>query len=224
MAAALVQQANNSEGGVANTIAAALTGAASTNRLIMCITDRDGYAISGITDTVNGAWTLAGNGISAAAAARRAAIYSFPNGGAGNPTATATLAAASPKDASLSEWSGTGTGAADTSNSATSAAATSHSCGSITPSGASLLIAVLGTSADHGGVTAPAGFTLLTVHGSAQQRCAYAYKTGHTGAITPSFTTVNAVSSDAVVVAYLEAGGGGGGSAVKNRQLLLGVG
>lgn len=220
MAAALVQQATNNEGGAGTTITAALTGVASGNRLVVLVRDRDGTGVSSISDSVNGSWTLAGNGVSHSVDDARVAIYSFPNSASGNPTVTVTMAGSAQKDVNFSEWSGTGTGGTDATATGNTAAATTHSAGSVTPSASALVFGCIGFSADPGTRT-PSDFTSLNIDAGASARQWYGYKVSSTGATNPTITTGNSVSSDSCTAAYLETATAGG---VKNRQLLLGVG
>lgn len=204
---ALVQQATNSEGGAAATITASLTGVTSGNRLSVMLRERDGVAVSSISDSVNGSWTLAGNGVSYSVDDARVAIYSFPNSASGNPTVTITMAGTSPKDVNFAEWSGTDTGGADTTSTNNNASGTSHTCGTFTPSASALILAVIGFQADPGTRT-PTDFTALSIDGGASPRQWYGYLTGTPGAITPTITTGNTVTSDAAAVAFLETTGG----------------
>ena len=213
MAASLVQQSTNAEAGLATTITASLTGVTSGNRLIVCIRERDGTAVSSISDTVNGSWTLTGNGVTQSIDDARVAIYSFPNSGAGNPTVTVTMAGTAPKDVNLSEWSGTNTGAADNTATFNQTSGTSHAAGTFTPSASALVIAAIGFSADPGTRT-PSGFTSLNIDAGAAARQWFGYATGVTGASTPTITTSNTVTSDGAMAGFLETGGGGGGGGV----------
>lgn len=205
MAAALRTQTANSGSG---DVAATLTGVQSGDLLICCIHERDGAAITGVSDTVNGSWTQA---VTRAITAARVAIFYFQNSGAGNPVITVDQVGAAPMNISTSAWSGCATtGGADTTGNAGNSSTTSHTHGSVTPSASALLITVCGGGA-LGADTLNTGFTMFnrdTTQLSGQQF--FAYKATHTGALNPTHTSANTQSTDGVVAAFLEAGGGGG--------------
>lgn len=206
MAAALRTQNTGSANGAAD-VTATLTGVALGDLLTLCLYERDGAAISSISDSVNGAWTQV---LTRAAVAARIAIYYFPNSAAGNPLVTATLGGTSPRDINVAAWSGIQTvSPLDTSNNAGNSAQFDHLHGSVTPSASSLLITCLGLGNDHGGMTEHAGFVALDTDPGVTNagRRYFAYKLSHTGAINPTHTSTNSQSSDAGVAAFLEAAG-----------------
>jgi len=210
MAAAIRVQTTGNDGGTA-AVSGTLTGVQSGDLLTVQFRERDGVSITSVSDTVNGAWTLA---VTRAVTAARAGIYYFEGSAAGNPVVTVQFSGSSqPSDAVFIAWSGVeASGALDTTNSGGNSGTTTHSPGAITPSASSLVLTVVATGSDHGGETQPSGFTDLPPDGGAtSNRQAYAYKVGHTGSVTASTTTTNAVNSDAVVAAFLESAGGGGG-------------
>lgn len=212
MAATLTSQTTGTEAGTVNVTVA------SGERIIVTLREASG-ATMGVSSSLDGAFTEVRT--SAALAARVSIFYlQAPSTG----THTITVTGGSTRDFNVQVWAGLQNAAADTSNATTNSGTTSHSHGAITPSGTALVITAMG-STDHGGMTPNAGFTALSVDGLASgNRQFYAYKTGHSGSITPTHTSTNSCSSDAVCAAFLETGGGGGGSRITNRQLILGVG
>jgi hypothetical protein len=212
----------NTGASAAATVTTTLTGVVAGDFLAVCIYERDGNAISSVSDDVNGAWTLAEQ---RAVTAAQTALYYKANSGAGAPVVTVTIGGTTPRDINAQAWSGMPTSATpDTSAEAGNSSVTAHTHGSITPSAASLVLTCLGTGANHGGVSAyHSGFTGLNVDAGVTDanRRAYAYKVTHTGAVDPTHTTVNSVNSDGIAVAFAQSAGGGGST----RQLLmLGVG
>lgn len=186
-----------------------LTGVQSGDLLVICIYERDGTAITGVSDDLNGAWTSA---VTRGAVAARIGIFYFANSGAGNPTITASVAGTAPKGCNVSAWSGCATSSPlDTTGNAGNSATTSHTHGSITPSAASLVITATGYGNDPGALTLHTGFTALTADTTILEfaRQAWAYKVTHTGTINPTHTATDAQSSDAVCAAFLEAAAGG---------------
>lgn len=212
MAATLTSQTTGTEAGTVNVTVA------SGERIIVTLRERDGSAMT-VSSSLDGGLTQV---VTSAALAARASIFYLQAPTAG--THTITVSGGSVRDFNVQVWAGLQNAAADTSNSATNNSVTSHSHGAITPSAASLIITALG-STDHGGFTPNSGFTALSVDGLAtNNRQYYAYKTGHTGSITPTHTSTNSCLSDAVCAAFLESGGGGGGGSKPKSLLTLGVG
>lgn len=213
----------NTASGTTGTITAQLAGVQAGDLLTMCLYERDGNSITTPTDDVNGgSWTQA---VSRATTAARVAIFYFQNSAAGSPTVSLTISGTSPRDINVAAWSGMATtGGTDATNNAGNSATTSHTHGSVTPSASALVLACLGLSNTHGGITQNSGFTALNVDaGGSSQRQNYAYKLAHTGAINVTETTTSTVSSDAGVAVFLESAGGGG-STPAFRSALLGVG
>lgn len=214
MAAALrVQATANSGAGV--TLVATLSSVQSGDLLVACFRERDGTTINSVSDDVNGAWTVA---VTRSVTAAQIAVYYLQNSAAGSPQVTVTFSGGSVQaDGNFSAWSGVVTASAlDATNSAGNTAATTHSPGSITPSAAALVLSCAGFGADHGGGAPATGFTALNVDGGATvNRQIYSYKVTHTGAITASNTSTNAVNSDACVASFLEA------SVVARRFILV---
>jgi len=205
--------------GTTGGVTAQLTGVLSGDLLTLCFYERDGNSITSVSDDLNGAWTQA---VVRATTAARSGIYFFKNSAAGNPTVTLTISGTSPRDFNFAAWSGmVTTGGADTTNNAGNSSVTSHTHGSVTPSASALILTALGIGADHGGNTLNAGFTALNIDASAAtNKQIYGYKLAHTGAVNPTHTTVNSVSSDGVVATFLESAA----SASARRLTILGVG
>lgn len=182
--------------------------------VVVTLRERDGSTMA-VSDSINGSYTLA---VNAPLTVGRCGIYYFRNSGAG--TATFTVTGGTVRDYVVSVWSGmqTGVGTFDTSGSVTSAAGTSHAhAGSnITPSASAVVITAWAGTGDHGGVTPHTGFFILNASatGGGVARQYYAYKLAHTGAINPTHTSVNSITTDGAVAAFLESGGGGGSTAV----------
>lgn len=203
---ALRTQNTASGSGVAN--ASCSVTVVSGDRIVVCIYERDGGAISSVTSDIDGALT---QDRQRAVTAAQSAIYSKSNATGGTHTITVDFGTGRTFDFTVAVFSGQATTGADTTNAAGNSATTSHGYGAVTPSASALVITCLGTGSDHGGATVPAGFTALNVDAGANtNRQSYAYKEGHTGAVTPTTTTVNSVSSDGTIAAYLESAGGGG--------------
>jgi hypothetical protein len=207
MAASLRVQ-NVSSDNDANLVAS-LTGVVSGDLLLACIYERDGTAITGVSDDINGSWTQA---VTRGAIAARIGIFYFANAASGNPTITAAIAGTAPKGFNVSAWSGVVTSSPlDTTGNAGNNAAgmppNDQTHGSITPSAASLIITATGYGNDPGAITLHSGFTALTNDTTILEhaRQSWAYKPGHTGTINPTHVSTNSQSSDAVCAAFLEA-------------------
>lgn len=183
------------------------------DRIVVCIYERDGGPITAVNSDVSGALT---QDRQRAATAAQSAIYSKENVAGGTHTITVDFTVNRTFDFTVAVFSGQATTGVDATNAAGNSSTTSHGYGSVTPSASALVITCLGIGSDHGGATVPAGFTALNVDAGANiKRQSYAYKEGHTGAITPTTTTTNSVSSDGTIAAYLESAGGGGGAALR---------
>ena len=176
--------------------------------IVVTLRERDGSTMA-VSDSVNGAYTRA---LAAPITVGVAEIWYFRNSAGG--TANFTVTGGSLRDYNVSVWIGmqTGAGTLDTTNSNTNSATTSHAHGSVTPSASALIVTAL-TCGTHGGFTPHSGFTALTAgpSGSGVDRQHYAYKLAHTGAVNPTHTSGNSITSDACCAAFLESGGGGGG-------------
>lgn len=196
MAASLTSQTTGTEAGTVNVTVG------SGERIIITLRERDGSTVSA-SSSLDGALTQV---VTSAAVAARASIFYLQSPSVG--THTITVSGGSVRDFNVQVWAGLQNAAADTSNSATNSSTTSHSHGAVTPSASALIITAMGAT-DTGGTTPHTGFTALNIDGLATtNRQFYAYKAGHTGAITPTHTTTTTASSDAVVAAFLEATGG----------------
>lgn len=197
MAAVKVSEATGNE-----SADAVLTGVPAGARVIVTVRERDGSTVT-VLDDQNGSYA---QDVSASTIGSRAAVFSFANSAAG--TLNLTVAGGTVRDYNASVWTGLAAGAVDTTNTGSTVSATSHPHGSITPSASALIITAMGCGS-HGGITQHAGFTALTVNptGGAVDRQNFSFKISHTGAITPTPTSVNTVFSDAVVAAYLESAG-----------------
>ena len=198
MPATLTSQTTGTEAGTINVTVAA------GERIIVTVRERDGTAVT-CSSSLDGALTQV---VTSAALAARVSIFYLQAPTTG--THTLTVSGGSVRDFNAQVWAGLQNAAVDTTNNTTNSSTTSHGHGAVTPSATALLITCMG-STDHGGMTPYAGFTALTIDGLAtNNRQFYAYKTGHSGAITPTHTSTSSASSDAVVAAFLETAGGGG--------------
>jgi hypothetical protein len=206
--AALVQQtAAFDAGGSSGTRALTATAGSLLVATIVC---RDGTDITGVSDTVNGAWSVALK--TGASSGRRAAIYYRMNSGAGSLTVTVTLAASETAlSFAVSEWSGIATTSAlDQSNEATNFGATSHSHGSITTTGAGVIITSAGLNSNLT-ETVAGGFT--EINNGSRAWAQYKISSG-VETTTGAFTTAGSGDSTTVIANFLNASGGGGGSGI----------
>jgi len=169
--------------------------------IVVALRERDGSTMA-VSDSVNGAYTRA---VAAPVTTGVSEIWYFRNSAAG--TASFTVTGGSVRDYNVSVWSGmqTGAGVADTTNSTTNSATTSHTHGSVTPSALALIVTAF-CSGTTGGMTPHSGFTALAngASGLGADRQYYAYKLAHAGAVNPTHTSVNTITSDACVAVFLE--------------------
>lgn len=213
-AQALRTDATGTDTGTVTTVSATLSGVQAGDLLVACTVERDGGSFTGISDTVNGAWTQV---FSRAASAARVALYYKENSSSGNPVVTATYGSStSPKIIAAAAFSGMATSTVlNTSANTSNAGVTAHPHGSISPSGTVMVFTCQGYGNDSNGVTYDTGFTglsSLTWPVGWANRGGVSYKLSHTGTVNASNTTTNAVNDEGGSGAFVQSGGGGGGS------------
>jgi hypothetical protein len=185
------------------------------DRIIVCVREHNGTAITSVSSDVDGALTQEVNRSVNAANVYIWSLRASATGG-NHVITVATAGGNTTFDFNASTWGGVvTTGAADTSTGNGGAATTTPNHGSITPSAAALIITAWGGGSDNGGETGGSdGMTALQNTADANSgnvgKQYYQYKVTHTGAIDGDFTTTNSVAYDGVIAAFLESGGGGG--------------
>lgn len=197
----LIQQQGNA-GVTSTTNTRTLTSVVAGSTLVCQVGNRSSSDLpTGISDTVNGAWTLT-NGVGLGASGIAAGVYFFPNSGSGSPVITVTYSASVQNIMACQEW---GVGAAavteETSNSLSGSAGTSQSHGSITTAGAGL---VLTASIQPASLTetVASGFTALTDNALRLWNQYEIRATGYT--TTGTYTTVESSNTVGVIVALVE--------------------
>lgn len=184
-----------------------LTSVVAGSTLVVMIGNRTSTDLpTGISDTVNGAWTLT-NGVGNGANGIASGIYFFPNSGAGSPVITVTYSASVTNIMAAQEWGVSNSSVTEeASNSASNAAGTTHSHGSVTTAGAGLILTACvqsGTLTE----TVASGFTALTDNGL---RLWMQYKITTTGETTTgSYTSVESAGTEGTILALMEPSAGG---------------
>jgi hypothetical protein len=214
MAIALGAQAiNSTPGSSATTHTAALT-FSSGDLVVVCTASRDNVAVTSVGDSVNGAasYTRAGAAGYDASTGWYAEIWYFENSGSGAATITVTWASGVRAGINAQRWTGAATSSAlDQNNENTNASGTSHPHGSITTTGAGLMITSLNTAGGFTSHTPEGTFTALTGNGAqGYDRSAYAYRIV-TGSTTDenTHTTGSAVTSQGKIASFNEPAAGG---------------
>jgi len=223
MAIAFSSQAVNSTSGTSQTTHTATLTLSAGDLVVVCVGTRDGVTIDSCVGSLNGAYTLVDPTIVNTNNSNKSAIFFFENSASGSETVTVTLSAAGRAGVNISNWTGAATSGAadqDDGNFITSAA-TSHTSGSITTTGAGLIIvhAVIGGAS--GGFTFT-DFTALTSPDSARYNPFYRIVTGSTEE-TGDYSTVNSVLSTNKMASFNEAAAAGG-TPPSSRLMLLNVG
>lgn len=138
------------------------TAVSSGNTLVAMVVLRTTQTDTGISDSVNGAWTCpAGANYSDGSA--KVMICYFNNTGAGTPTLTLSLGGNSATYWNLTEWSGVANSSPEDGTSEGADAATPFSAGAgLTSTSAGLITCVFGAGANFTGGTPATGFTNLT--------------------------------------------------------------
>jgi len=181
-----------------------LTGVLANDLIVSLIRDRDAQTLDNVDDDVNTAHTP---GPSTTGDSHALSAYKI-NSGAGDPDVVVTFLGACVMSFNTSVWIPDGTITLEDDNASANASGTSHPCGSVTLSGAGLIIAgfLLNVGAA-GTLTPPAGFTALTDDGSGRSKYYYKISSGET--VNPTLGTTDPVLSDCVVMAFLDSPAGG---------------
>lgn len=172
---------------------------------VVLISARDDQAISSVVGDVNGEYTVAGTVNHQAATGQRSAIYHFQNCASGTETVTVTWAGTVRASINFSRWTGAATtGALDQTNELDNVATTTPNHGSITTTGAGLIVTAYSPSGDPGATT-QTGFTALT-RGPSFVRDWYGYRIV-TGSTTEDgdLSTTNTLSGPGNIASFNEA-------------------
>jgi hypothetical protein len=214
------QAVNASPSSAATTHTASLTTSAG-DLVVVLVGERDYTGVSGVSGSVNGAYTQAGTAVAEGAGETRAEIWYFENSGAGTETITVTFNGSTRAGINASRWTGAATSSAlEDNGGATNASGTTHNSGSITFTGPGLIIEVGCLSAYWGDPDPPEssdGFTLMTTTGAEREAFFYKLSSGET--TDGTFTTNGSVISSVKIASFIEAGGGGGGGEVSGTPV-----
>ena len=222
MAIALGTQAVNTDATTSATTHTVTLALNAGELAVLCIAARDTAVISSVVGSANGAYTPAGSVQTNGAVV--SAIYYFENSGAGTETVTVTTNANSRMALNLSSWTDAATASAlDQVNGANGASGTAHNPGSITTTGAGVIITAYSFSTDEGAFT-QTGFTALTaVAAFARDNFGYRIVTGST-TDDGDITITNAATSAARIASFNEpASGSVVGSVIGGKLLGRGV-
>lgn len=209
MAIAFGAQASGVQTSAADTTIEATITAVAGDLITVLIVARDVVTISSVVGSLNGAYTAAGALQTTPASNDRAAIYYFENSSGGSETVTVTFSANVRGSINVARWTGAATsGALDQNNGqSNNPATTTPHHGSITTTGAGLIVTSMAAGGDIGTPT-QSGFTGLT-RGSLYVRDWYGYRIV-TGSTTEDgdLTGANSVVAAGKIASFLEAGGG----------------
>ena len=140
MAIALGAQATGSSPGTATTERTASLTLSAGDLVVVLATDRDDGGVTGVSGSVNGAYTQAGTGAATGGTAR-ASIWYFENASAGSETITVTYGGSVRGWFNASRWTGAATSSAlEDQGSNTNASGTTHNAASITFTGPGLIV------------------------------------------------------------------------------------
>lgn len=224
MTIAFVQQSGaTQESGAVTSTQKTLTGVLANSLIALVITNRDsGDFVTGVSDTVNGAWP-AGLGNTGGGVAPGSSIWYFLASGSGNPTATITFNRALQNPAVLNflEFSSAGTASLNDSDiTQANSATTSHPCGSVDISAAGLILTTSALSGgDSTGYSAAANYTKLSDGGGFRIISQYRIATGTLTGESATWTSgVDSINTSAVMASFVES------ATTVKRMLLLGVG
>jgi hypothetical protein len=213
------QAVNASPSSAATTHTASLTTSAG-DLVVVLVGERDYTGVSGVSGSVNGAYTQAGAAVAEGAGETRAEIWYFENSGAGTETITVTFNGSTRAGVNASRWTGAATSSAlEDNGGATNASGTTHSSANITFTGPGLIIEV-GCFSGYYGDPVPSssdGFTALT--NTAMEREEFFYKLSSGETTDGTFTTTSAIISSVKIASFIEAGGGGGGGEVSGTPV-----
>lgn len=228
MAIALGAQAVNTTPASSSTTHTASLTLSTGDLVVVCVACRDNVAVSSVGDTVNGAasYTRAGAAQFDATDGTYSEIWYFENSGAGAATITVTWASAVRAGLNASRWTGAATASALDQNSGNNngPGVTAHTAGSITTTGAGLMIASYQTTGNPGTRTFGTWTALTGNDAQGYDRSCFGYRIV-TGATTDDadMTTGNACDTSGKIASFNEAAAGGGTSHHKHITL-LGVG
>jgi hypothetical protein len=203
---ALLQETTVAEVGSGSSVTRTLPGVTAGSCLTLLVGSQFAEVPTGVSDDVNGAWAAADVVNTDGSTSIR--IYAFPNSGAGDVTITIAYTSISANiHASAQEWSDVQTSSIlDQQNSNDTSGVTSHDCGSITTTGATVIVSAAEFNSGET-MTPGAGFTALNAAG----RFAAQYKISASAETTTApFSTGTTTNASCAVAAYKTGGGGGG--------------
>lgn len=223
MAIAFGAQAVNASPATAATTHTATLTTSVGDLVVVLVAERDYSGTSGVSGSVNGAYTQAGATVLEGAGETRAEIWYFENSGAGTETITVTFNGSTRAGINASRWTGAATSSALEDNAgATNASGTTHSSGSITFTGPGLIIEV-GCFSGYTGDPSPSssdGFTAMTE--TAMEREAFFYKLSSGETTDGTFTTTSPVISSVKIASFIEASSGDPEGSLIQGKLLRG--
>lgn len=182
-----------------------LSGLSAGDLIVGTIRTRDGETPATFETDLSGALTLAvqrGNGVG-----DYTAIYYDMNASAGDNVVTATFSGGAIGGIMAYAFAGIRTsGALDQTNNAANASGVSHNSGSITTTGAGVIVQHFAFSADHGPTVSDTGFTLNT---ASVANAVAGYKlSGSTETTNGAVTTTNSVTSNSTIANFLDVAAG----------------
>lgn len=234
MAIALGAQAVNATPGTTSTTHTVALTFSAGDLVVVCVACRDNVAVSSVGDSVNGAasYTRAGAAQQDVGDGTIAELWYFQNSGAGAATVTVTFAATARAGVNGSRWTGAATSSALDQNSGNNngPTVTAHTAGSITTTGAGLMIASYQTTASPGTRTFGTWTALTSNDAQSYDRSCYGYRIV-TGATTDDagMTSGNGSDSSGKIASFNEASAGDpegsliGGKLLRGGLLLHGV-
>lgn len=226
MAIALGAQAGNATPSTTATTHTATLTLSTGDLAIVLVSSRDGgNTIDSVVGDVNGAYTRVGTDQYDTSGNGRVSCWRFENCASGSEIVTVTFSATSRAAVNFSRWTGAATASAlDQTNAQNNASGTAHNCGSITTTGAGLIVTVYAFGGDEGATT-QTGFTALTAAAGGYARENWGYKIiASSESNTGSLTSTNSLASAAKIASFNESGGGGGSTPKAKRRSLMGVG
>lgn len=186
------------------TASCVLEGLAVGDVITVLLRERDGAVPSSVTSSLDGALTNRVNNDNAGDAFVR--TYTLLVATAGDHTITVTFGGNSVFGFYADAWSGLASAVPSVSNTADNASGTSHSNGSVTTTGAGLILTMTGVLADASPYTAASGFTLS----SSGYRSVRQYKlSGSAETTTGTLTSTGSVTSAGIALFFEDAAAGG---------------
>lgn len=213
--AALVQETTVAEVGAGTTVTRTLTGVTSGSLLTFLLGSQFAEVPTSVVDDVNGAW--AAHDVQGMDGGTNIRIYRFPNSASGTITITATYTSISANiHASAQEWSGMATSSPlDQSSASSTSGVTSHDCGSITTTTATVIICAAEFNSGET-MTPGAGFSALNAAG----RFAAQYKISASAETTTGpFTTGTTTNASTAMAAYRSGSAAPGNASFYRQQL-----